>query len=167
MMKKIKVNYMDLITNYDVLLKYAFKNSDLFSVITYLRKPYSQVPPKCEHDEQLKDLNEYLVRQILGIREWSNGGTNNNHMVMNVYACNKSTLKILQTLDNILMPIQNDLPEDICFYKKDRVWFSSISHEEIAYIYSDVEADISFLINNNIEFSYDIFSEPYHLEKGK
>ena len=48
--------------------------------------------------------------------------------------------------------MQNNLPEDICFYKNDDLRFFSCSHDEIFYIYYENQEDIAFLKQNNFTY---------------
>ena len=160
----IIVDFKSLVNYYDKIIEYAEKTCECFSVITKLEKPYSKVPPNCAHDEILEILRPFILRQIIGVRKWSYNGTKGNHAVMNVYSCSKKSLNALRLLPNMLLPIENGLPEDICFYSNGAVWLTTISHEEIAYIHSETESDISFLKEVQILYNISPFQdEQYHL----
>lgn len=160
----IIVDFKSLINYYDKIIEYAEETCECFSVITKLEKPYSKVPPNCTHDKILEALSPYILRQIIGIRKWSYNGTKDNHAVMNVYAYNKKSLNVIRSLPNMLLPLENGLPEDICFYRNDAVWLTTISHEEIAYIHSETKNDISFLKKLQILYHISPFQdEQYHL----
>lgn len=156
-------NYDDIVRNNEVFFKYAFHNSNAFSIITHMNRPYSKRPPNCDHDEMLKDLQSYLLRQIVGIRIWSNDNASDNHTVMNLYESNRRSYNILYSIGDFLQPCENELPEDICFYKDNRAWISTVSHERLAFLYSDDEADSKFFIQNKIDCSYTGKGEPYRL----
>ena len=36
-------------------------------------------------------------------------------------------------MPNIFTPIEYEMPEDICFYRKKELWFATISHKKIIY----------------------------------
>jgi len=81
-------------------------------------KPYSKIPPNCKHDEVMADLKPFLVEQRVGIRKWPGGGEGNNHKVMNIYDTSSRKVRdILLAMPSFFEPIQNALPEDICFYR--------------------------------------------------
>lgn len=158
----ITINYSDIIKEYNNILKYAKNTCDFFSVITELKKPYSKVPPDCAHDDLLIPLKEYMFKQLVGIRKWSNSGTNSNHKVMNVYNCNKHSIKVLLDMKSIL-DIDSIYPEDICFYRDSTVWLSTVTHENLSFMYQATDDDIIFLKNNNIRFSIGEKEKPFIL----
>ncbi len=163
-MKVLGIVYEDLIRNYKAFLEYAFKNSDVFSVITHLKNPdFNPLSTECRHDKILQTLKPYLVRQIIGIQRWSNDNSSDNHTVMKIYASNKDSLEKMYLLDNFLLSIQNDLPEDLCFYKKNKIWISTVSHEDLAFLYSTSKNDLHFLESNHIDFFSEGSISPYKL----
>ena len=78
--------------------------------------------------------------------------TRDNHRVMNVYRSCKEARSILLELPNIFV-ISNGLPQDICFYRKDNVWFATVTHENMAYMENPSSKDMEFLKQSNISFS--------------
>lgn len=152
--ENINIEYHDLINNFFEVIKYAGKFSNSFSVITNLEKPYSKFPPICEHDEVMLNLKPYLLKQIVGLKEWP--GTikakKNNHKVMNVYSSNKNTRNMLLEMPNFFIPEQNYLPEDICFYRNNSPWFATVSHEKIAFMINATKVDMVFLKGNSIRY---------------
>lgn len=159
----INLNYNCLLQRYDEAIKYFVNSSDVFSIITYMKKPYSKRPPICYHDDKLKSMSPYLINQIVGIRRWGNSGTSNNHSVMNIYRCNKYTLKALQNFENVFLSMETDFPEDICFYRKNAVWLSTVSHEKLAFVYKETEEDMKFFKNKGILYHFEEDMTQYHL----
>ena len=129
----IDVKFEDIIHHYIDIIEYAGKFSDSFSLITSLSKPYTKIPPNCTHDHILNLFEPYLINQKVGIKEWPGTITRDNHRVMNVYRSCKEARSILFELPNIFV-ISNGLPQDICFYRKDNVWFATVTHENMAYM---------------------------------
>ena len=44
-MVKVKISYKDIVENEKVLIDFLAKNSDSFSALALIKKPYSQGPP--------------------------------------------------------------------------------------------------------------------------
>lgn len=151
MIKFYKINYDDLIDNYEKFIFYAINESELFSVITYMKKPYAQDPPILAHSF-LETPIFCLKQQIKGIHQWSNNGTDDNHTVMNIYNSNKCSINGIFSLGNFLLSEDNGLPEDICFYKNNTIWISTVSHENLAFLYSTSKKDLDFFEKNNIRY---------------
>ena len=143
--------YFDISEKYINVLNYCMKYSDSFSVITILKKPYSKNPPICEHDKVLTEWNSCLLKQIIGIKKWAGTVTKDNHKVMNIYNSRKFRKEFLE-IPNFFSPIENRLPEDICFYRNSEVWFATISHEKIAFMSNATKDDKIFLQKHGIRF---------------
>lgn len=150
--KNIDINFSDLVTNYYEAIKYAGKFSDSFSVITNLKKPYSKVPPNCEHNEVIRDFEPFIVEHVIGIKKWPGMMTKDNHKVMIIYRTCKEGRQILLEMPNLFLPIENELPEDICFYRNKKPWFATVSHEKMAFMLDATQEDIAFLQEQNIRF---------------
>lgn len=149
--KNIDVNFNDLLANHNKIIKYASINSDSFSFISNLKKPYSKILPNYEHDKVLKPLEPYLIKFIVGIKKWPGTMTSDNHKVMMIYSSCKESRKILQEMPNLFMPIENRFPEDVCYYRNERPWFATISHEKMAFVENATQEDIAFLKENSIK----------------
>lgn len=158
----VSLSYTDLKTHQFEAMLYATKNSDWFSFITYQKKPYSKKPPNCEHDDILDEIKHSLVTQLVGIRRWSGSGENNNHVVMNVYKCNRETrMFLLEQTD--LLKYSDTFPEDLCFYRGRKSWFSITTHEKYAAIYCETKVDLEFLNNCGISWVFQGDVRPYLL----
>ena len=149
----LMINFEDIINHQVEMLRYAGKNSDNFTVITTLKKPYSKRPPNFVHDKIMMDLFPYMVDYTVGIKEWPgtyrSGGS---HTVMITYRLCKSSRYLLEKLENWYLPLQNGLPEDICFYRKQKPWFGSVSHEKMAFMWNATESDCANLKSLSIKF---------------
>lgn len=130
------INYSDIIKNYMSVMQYCLKFSDSFSVITNLKKPYSKKHTVCEHDDVINKWDFCLEKQIIGIKKWPGTETKDTHKVMNIYNSRKFRTNV-SDVPNFFSPIEYGLPEDICFYRNGVVWFVTISHEKMAFLYSD------------------------------
>ena len=127
----VSLSYAHLQKNQTKVITYATQHSDFFSLITYQKKPYSQRPPLCVHDGVLHHIRNSLVSQLVGIREWSGSGENNNHVVMNVYRCDHETRAFLLRVTE-LFTYSAVFPEDLCFYRGRQAWLSVTTHEAYA-----------------------------------
>ena len=45
--------------------------------------------------------------------------------------------------------------EDLCFFKKNKCIFASVTHEDMFYLYTDEQTDIDFLDKHNIKYYSD------------
>ena len=48
------------------------------------------------------------------------------------------------------------LPEEVCFYRSGKIWFSCIYHERLMFIHTETQSDIRFFNRNKIRFTYEI-----------
>lgn len=145
--------YDNLIEKKCEVIKYAVKTSDTFTLISNQVKPYSLIPPKCEFDDTMSILKPYIVNQIVGIKKWPGTETRANHKVMTIYKSCSQAGKLLCLLSNIFLPLQNNLPEDICFYRNNDCWFETISHEKLAFGFELTKNDLMFFYKNEIMIS--------------
>ncbi len=146
----INLNFRDLIKNYKEVIKYLSRNSDSFSLISNLKKPFSKQPPNFEHDKAMKSLEPYVEHFFVGIKKWPGTITKDNHKIMIVYRSCTESRKLLVEMPNLFLPIENGLPEDICFLKNQKPWFATTSHEYTAFVISATETDINFFKKNDI-----------------
>lgn len=113
----------------------------------------------------LQPFSEQLKHQIIGIQEYGNsrGG---NHSVMNIYKSDKYARQAVLSLDICFLSFDNIIPEDICFYKNENIWISTVTHEKYAFMYTDSDDDVNFLNQNNIHCYYmDETTNVYKLPK--
>lgn len=146
-----RINYSDIVEKYWDVIKYCLKNSDSFSVITSVRRPYSKRKPVIEHEAILEGWKPYLIEQIAGIKEWPGTKTDEKHKMMNAYS-SREFRKNVEEIPNLFIAKEYNLPEDICFYRKGEPWFSTTTHEEIAYMNMATNQDIEFMKLHNIRF---------------
>lgn len=143
MCKIVYIDYNNLNAHYDEIIKYACNVSDTFSLISQQKKPYSRRPPNCKHDDYLKNLEPFLVSQVVGVTEWPGTITKDCHKVLNTYRSCLEAKDILLVNRN---PFEfcNEMPEDICFYRHKQPWLVTTSHEKIAYLDHPRPEDIQF-----------------------
>ena len=148
--KNIGVEYNDLLANYNEIIKYVGKNSDSFSMISNLNKPYSKNPPSFEHEKAVIAFEPFLEQYFVGIKKWPGTITKENHKVMLLFRLCKESRKLLKETANLFLPFENGLPEDVCFYRNQNPWFVTVSHEKMAFIADATKEDVSFLKDNGI-----------------
>lgn len=148
MVHRLYVNYDDIILNEPILLKYLIKNSDSFSVTAVIKKPYSQLPPIFNYDKQLKP---FVIKYIFDRKDWPVDflGTLKHQIMVVCRSCKESREELLK-MPNIFLPIEHDMPEDICFYRNEKLWFATISHEKMAFLVNATKEDIMFFQDNRI-----------------
>lgn len=148
--RNIDLNYDDLLANYHEAMEYISKNSDSFQVISKLRKPYSKLPPNFEHQKIMQSLEPFIEQYFVGIKEWPGTISKDNHTVMIAYRLCPESQSVLKGMPNFLLPLQNNLPNDICFLRNQKPWFATVSHEKIAFAISATKEDILFFREKGI-----------------
>lgn len=151
----VRAEYGDLISKYSEVLQYLTYNSEYFSLITRNKKPYSNRPPICIHDEMLEPLKPFLVHQEVGIRKWADNNSNDNHTVLNIYSCGKAAFRVLCTYDNLFLYSGREAPEDLCFYRGDQVWFNTVIHEQLAFLTCPKKQDLQAFMDCGIRLRFD------------
>jgi|LSQX01.2.fsa_nt_gb hypothetical protein len=148
----MKINYEDLIKYHDIIISYAMKTCESFSLITNQKRPHSKTPPNSDSENVILALQPYLLKQITGVRAWPAGGTKSNHKIISFYHCNKYCCADLLKLGDFFSPIDNKLPEDICFYRDNIAWLVTVSHERYGFMFFPSKSDIDFLDVNAIKY---------------
>lgn len=139
-----ELNYGMLCVNFIEVLDYCFKNSDSFSLITTLKKPYTTIPPICEHNSIIECWKNCLINIISDIKKWPGTETKCNHKVMLIYNAKKFR-RTYRDIPNFFLAIEQNLPEDICFYRDGEVWLYTVTHERSATMVSSTRLDFDFL----------------------
>ena len=148
MLRNIHLNYEDVVRNEPMFIKYLTNHSDFFSLNVMIQKPYSQIPPVFHYDMQLQP---FIIKYIYERKDWLVDFLGQRkHQIMVVCRCCKGSRKELLQMPNVFLPIENDLPEDICFYRNGKVWFATISHEKMAFFDEATNEDKQFLNENSI-----------------
>lgn len=148
MWDRVNVNFEDIVRNERVVIEFLNKNSDTFSFTTIIKKPYSQLPPVFGCNVQLQP---FVIRYIYERKDWPIDFLGQlKHQIMVVCRCCKDSGRELLQMSNVFLPIVNDRPEDICFYRNGKLWFATISHEKMAFMVDATNEDIAFLKENCI-----------------
>lgn len=141
----MKLKYSLITEKEHEIIQYCAKYSDTFSVVSKIKKPYTKIPHIYLHMEVLTPLEPYLVQQVVGAREWpGTSASADNHRVLNYYQCCKETRAQLKKISNLFLPLEYNLPEDICFYRGGEPFFASVSHEKIAFLLATTQQDVAF-----------------------
>lgn len=59
---------------------------------------------------------------------------------------------ILKRADSFFDWNGSQLPEELCFYRDEEIWFTCICHERLVFIHNETSNDVEFLKNNRIRF---------------
>ncbi len=153
MSKALVISYKDLVKQYENTIKYAIKTSDVFSVVSFTRKPYSSEIPVTDNDELMKVLEETLIKKFINRNGWPGNETRDIHRAISIYKCCRLSRDELLKIPNIFLAFNNNMPEDICFYRNGIAWLVTVSHEEYAFMCYASKEDIEFLEKNNIDYS--------------
>ena len=68
--------------------------------------------------------------------------------------CNKYTEALLQSSYSIFDWNGEKMPEELCFYRDDKKWFTCVCHEKYLFIYDEIEDDIEFFKKEKIKYFY-------------
>lgn len=141
----VQLNYDSLLAQYERVIAYLFETSDSFSVVADLKKPYLEIPPNIRQDRFAEQLKDYALKQITDIHEWPEGiECHGRHKVLLVFRACKRAMKLICEQGNLLSAPLNGLPEDICFLRKGKAWFSTITHEKMAFVSLETPKDVEF-----------------------
>lgn len=102
---------------------FAFERSVFFSLKNY---DWSK---DCSLNYSYNRLNEQLNEYKIDKSNCLSNGVWGEYTI-SYYKCNFFSMSIVQEIANICDMVFPNLPEDICFYKDDKMWFESITHDE-------------------------------------
>ena len=63
---------------------------------------------------------------------------------MIVCRCCKESRNKLQQLPNVFLAVENNMPENICFYRNNKLWFGTVTHENMAFLVNATPSEKSF-----------------------
>lgn len=150
MFNKRMIEYKNIVENESEVIEFFTKNSDWFSIIVRIKKPYSQEPPVFNFDQQLRP---YILRYIFQEKDWLVDFFGKpSHQIMVVCRCCKGSLKELLKMPNLFLTSEDDVPEDICFYRQGKLWFASVTHEKISFMLNSTNGDLDFLKTHKIVY---------------
>lgn len=133
---------------YKSFINYAIDTSDSLSMVF----------TKDENDISQYILQElyYIVSELIvekrniGYHPDTNTEFENSDYIIMI--CSKELKPIFFEADNIDNWNGEVFPEELCFYRKKKKWFSYISHEEKAFVYNETKRDIDFFNKESIKF---------------
>ncbi len=144
-----EVNYNDIVKNEPLIINYLAKYSDSFSMIPIIKRPYSQIPPVFNYVEQLRP---FVIDYLFDREKWPvDFFGRDKHQIMVICKCCKESRAVLVNMPNVFHPSENNLPEDICFFRNGKLWFATVSHEQIAFTVDMTKQDINFFEQNGIK----------------
>lgn len=144
-------DYETIVEKESLLIPYLVKNSNSFSVLPIIKRPYSQMPPDFNYNAQ---FSPFAIKYLFDRKDWPVPYLSHlKHQIMVLCRCCKESRNMLASLPNLFLPLEHGLPEDICFYRDRKAWFVTISHEKMASAYNVTNTDITFFKAHNIRFS--------------
>jgi hypothetical protein len=134
------------INNYRSFVDYAFKTCDSFSLVFH-----NSVYPLQMADFEILEHN--ISNQIRNKKSIFIHPDTNSHFedsCLIYFRCNKFTKKIIKRTDDIFDWNGINLPEELCFYRNEKIWFLSIYHEKLLFIDKCTDEDMAFFTTHNI-----------------
>lgn len=116
--------------NYSILIECACKESQYFSLTTF--KYYHKKDLNNSYFELLSYLTEYEQDKFK-----FNLPKHYSRAHVHVYELNQNTKSILFYVNKLYDWCPPYFPEDLCFYKGKKIWFESISHEHMSFLYTE------------------------------
>lgn len=149
-MFKININYADVVNNEKVLMNYFGKNSECFSFLSIIEKPYSHNPPIFKY---CKELSPYVIKYLFDKNDWLVDFLGRlKHQIMVVCRCCKESTNVLLSIPNVFSNSEENAPEDICFFRDGKLLFATINHEKMAFMIDATNKDLNFLQGQGIHF---------------
>ena len=99
-------------------------------------------------------LQPFIIKYIFERQDWPVDffGKLKHQIMVVCRCCKESRIQLLQ-LPNIFLPIENDMPEDICYYRNGNLWFATISHEKMAFMVDATNKDVAFFMKMASKFT--------------
>lgn len=142
-----QLDYSSLLAEYDRVMNHLFESSDAFAVVADLKKPYSKLPPNVRQSDFAESLKDYALSQITNERKWYEGvERRGKHKVLLTFRACRQAMEIVREQGNLLAAPANALPEDLCFLRDGRAWFSTITHERMAFVSIESPDDAAFFL---------------------
>lgn len=89
MCNRIYLKYENVVNNYQSVIKYLCRTSDIFTLTPIIRKPYSQIPPSYKYSNELQP---FATKYLFYKSEWLvDFLTPWKHQIMVVYRCCKQS----------------------------------------------------------------------------
>jgi len=140
------VYYLDEIYDnekYTRLIEYALETSDFFMFVFCKKKNEGFKRSMLEIKKKLSYLNVKAQYRYSWVGTETIPGGNYEHQVC-FYRADVSAMQCLLSVNSLFEWIWPLLPQDLCFFREDRCWFCSTSHERLAVITEPTHQDVEF-----------------------
>lgn len=146
------------------MLNIILGNKQYKSFIDFASKTCDSVSLVFEKDET--DNSQYAFQEIYHIVSESVIKKESIDVHPNTGSCfenadilylriNTSVTSFLKQANGIFDWNGKKLPEELCFYRDEKIWFSCICHERLLHIHNETSDDLEFLKNSKIKFLYE------------
>lgn len=144
--------------SYQEFLRYALENSDAFSVVDF-RYTDRNWPRKKSCKNVLDALRPYRIKKRnnavwpnMYVDTESEFSMHNQQYTVMVYKTDPKVFDALCKPGSLFAWNFPKYPMDLCFYKNNKCWFSSIAHEEFVWLYTDSKEMVEELRRLGIPF---------------
>ena len=96
-------------------------------------------------------ISECLIKKNSVIVHPSTGSCFENAEIL-FFKLKPSVTSFLKRANNIYDWDGMSFPEELCFYRKNKVWFTCIYHERILHVHNETHDDLEFFKKNKIKF---------------
>lgn len=138
--------------NYKVFIDYASKTCNCVSLV-FEKDEYSN--DEYFFQEEYRSISGCIIRKENGIVHPDTGSCFYNADVL-FLELDKSVVSLLKQASDIFDWNGTNLPEELCFYRDEKVWLTCVCHEKLLFIYNESFDDLNFFKNKKINFSYEI-----------
>jgi hypothetical protein len=124
---------------YKAFIDYATTTCDCFSLVFEKTNGKQYV---CQ--DVFMCIEECTISKSgVGIHPETHTHFSNSDMVC--FVCNKQSRSVLMEAENLSYWDGNQNPAELCFYRDQKIWFYTVSHEKTAFLVSPDERDMYFL----------------------
>lgn len=134
---------------YKAFINYAMTTCDMFSLVF----------EKDDINKMQYALQEiYLILAEFAFHKRNIGyhpdtGTSFSHSDLIYFTCNHDTRGVLLSMANTIYDWNGEnLPEELCFYRNGKKWFTCVCHARLLFLYNGTEADAAFFETEKIEY---------------
>ncbi len=138
---------------YKTFISYAMKTCDLFSLV-FEKDDISKMQYNLQ--EVYLALAEFVFdKKDIGYHP--DTGTDFEHSALIYFTCNHDTRGVLLSMAEMIYDWNGqNLPEELCFYRDGKAWFTCVCHERYLFIYNETREDITFLKEEKIEYYHEV-----------
>lgn len=140
---------------YTKLIKYAINTSDVFMFFTC---DYGDVK---DYNKKMEDYLEKFMPLLIKTRHNGNKLTkwpgsisydNTYERKFMFFRSDPCIIDFLLKPKRLYKWLNNDYPEDLCFYRNGQCWFATTAHEDLAYVITKSKDEIDMLKSMGIVF---------------